>query len=844
MKNSKKILAIALSVLMIVSVMPFAAFATDIPQATVTTLPKSQISDVAYYQYGTGATGTTSFDMGYQFVAQDDATSVQSSPCKQWHCDYVLSSTSDINPGDITIGGQFDSYSADTWVTITPDSTIPAGAEIRLLETMFGDEITYATICTDVRVFKCAVKTNNDQINGDDLKVELRLYETVFNPETGRYEEDQTVAPHVLEDVTYEYGTTMPGATVTELTGDDLTITTIGGQTKTLDKGFKFVADDDALSVEQSVYKNWSADYVITADRDVPAGSVTIAGQSDHHSPYWVTVTPNELIPANTETRLLKDVLGEGVFTYKDICTLVNEFNCGAIANDFAAKDIEMNVELRLFETELDPETGKYVEKVGGEVLNVEDIDYTFEEPAVPTAIITPIEGTDLNITTDDGQAKTLDVGYKFTAQDDAISVQDSAYKNWSADYVLVADQAVPAGSITIAGQSDHYSEKYWKALTPDTDIAANTEVRLLKTFLGEDVFTYEDICTLVNEFQCGAIANTLAAKDITLNVELRLFETQLDPETGKYVEVEGGESVDIKDVDYIFTEPKAHKNGSSLTLEDAIALNAYLDIDSYNCAADGYVKLNYNQNADVRRAVDFEDVIVPISEATKYTKAGDPYSGTYKFSFKAAPAQYAENITIELYQSADAEAPIFTAVTNVKTKCEQYIAKGDASAALCRAVADYCRASQIYFGYTATADSYYNSDVTSLDADAMIVPQTSIGFEATGYSFTIVSGLEANIFFEGDLKINSVSIDSTKGAGLIQGYKTAKQGDACINIKGIASGNIDNLITVNTSQGTITLAATNIAKAVVEQSNNIDFVNLARAMYLYSVQASTFFGC
>ena len=286
--------------------------------------------------------------------------------------------------------------------------------------------------------------------------------------------------------------------------------------------------------------------------------------------------------------------------------------------------------------------------------------------------------------------------------------------------------------------------------------------------------------------------------------------------------------------------------NGSSLTLDDVIALNAYLDIDAFKLdATKAYVKLNYNQNADISKTKDFEDVIIPVSEATKYIKEGDPFSGTYKFSFRMAPAQYAEDITISLYADGEAQTPVFTTTTSIKTKCEQFIANGGALGALCEAVADYCQAAQFYFDYDAPATaSYYNDGVTSLEAGDMEVPTASVGISATGYSFTIVSGLEANVFFSGSLKVKKVSIDSSKGKGLVSAKVTSKQGNACINIKGIASGNLDNLVTVTTNTGSISLAATNIAKAIVASSNNIDFVNLARALYLYSVQASSYFGC
>ena len=88
------------------------------------------------------------------------------------------------------------------------------------------------------------------------------------------------------------------------------------------------------------------------------------------------------------------------------------------------------------------------------------------------------------------------------------------------------------------------------------------------------------------------------------------------------------------------------------------------------------------------------------------------------------------------------------------------------------------------------------------------------------------------------------VSIASAKGSDSVRAEVTEKGNRNCINIKGIASGNMDNLVTVNTTAGDVTLAATNIAKAIAASTNNTDYANLARALYLYSVQASRYFGC
>ena len=367
---------------------------------------------------------------------------------------------------------------------------------------------------------------------------------------------------------------------------------------------------------------------------------------------------------------------------------------------------------------------------------------------------------------------------------------------------------------------------------------------------------------------------------DSEINGDVEIFASKGDPKEGLSLNLNGGtmsgdivldstvqdiienENVEVKKAAAFTKEaPEGFKwdengilvedvveasNGSSLTLNAGVSLNTYLDADAYGVdASTAVVKLTYNHNADISKEKAVSTDVIPLSEASKYIKEGDPFSGTYKFSFAMAPAQYADNVTIGLYESAQAENPVFTSTTSIKTKCEQYSEQGGAAGALCEALADYCQAAQVYFNYDAPATAdYYNPAVTTMDASAMEAPSASVGLAATGYSLTVTSGLEANVFFSGSLKVTGVSIDSTKGTGLVKAAVTAKNGKACINIQGIASGNLDNLVTVTTNTGSISLAATNIAKAIVGSSSNANFANLARALYLYSIQASSYFGC
>ena len=79
--------------------------------------------------------------------------------------------------------------------------------------------------------------------------------------------------------------------------------------------------------------------------------------------------------------------------------------------------------------------------------------------------------------------------------------------------------------------------------MTSDQKINANTEIRLVDVLGGGDgsgngsiSVNYEEICQFGNDnkgFQCGAVDLTGANAGTTITVELRLYETTVDPATG-----------------------------------------------------------------------------------------------------------------------------------------------------------------------------------------------------------------------------------------------------------------------------------------------------------------------
>ena len=134
--------------------------------------------------------------------------------------------------------------------------------------------------------------------------------------------------------------------------------------------------EDDYLASE---YAKWHADFVVSADRDVPADSMALGGYykafcDDYNGKNWVSLTSSEPITAGTKIRLVEG-MGNGAITvnYEEICRFGNDgtgFLCTAKDLTGANAGTTLTVELRLYEVEKpsdangnswNVETGKYV---------------------------------------------------------------------------------------------------------------------------------------------------------------------------------------------------------------------------------------------------------------------------------------------------------------------------------------------------------------------------------------------------------------------------------------------------------------------------------------------------
>lgn len=174
-----------------------------------------------------------------------------------------------------------------------------------------------------------------------------------------------------------------------------------------------------------------------------------------------------------------------------------------------------------------------------------DNVDSAVPSPEIPAATVKSLGSPSISYTTSfpNGavaqEPMKLNAAYQFEPTELLDAAEMSQYKHWHADFVVSADQDVPANSVVLAGYysafCDDYNNGNWVALTSDVDIAKDTEIRLVQAMGGGSInVTYKDLCQYGNDgkgFQCGIGAlDAAAAKALagtTITVELRMYETE-----------------------------------------------------------------------------------------------------------------------------------------------------------------------------------------------------------------------------------------------------------------------------------------------------------------------------
>ena len=254
-------------------------------------------------------------------------------------------------------------------------------------------------------------------------------------------------------------------------------------------------------SVEDSAYRYWHADFVVKADKDVPASSLALAGYyslfcENFNEGNWIALSHDDVIPAGTEVRLVSAMADSAnmniTVSWNDLCAYGNDglgFMCGAVDLTGENAGTTLTVELRLYPVPAkgDCEEGggcthPYEEcETDGDYISVGKFDYTFGSKADYVAnqlaagndvtLYSDIEfDKNTTITIPQGANATLDLnGYTITATADSTGNQEL--------FLVKGDLSVKNGSIEMLAKNN----QGWNAMATIFDVTAGGALNLDK---------------------------------------------------------------------------------------------------------------------------------------------------------------------------------------------------------------------------------------------------------------------------------------------------------------------------------------------------------------------------
>ena len=519
MRISKKLIAVALAVLMAVSMMPFTASAATAYYEKVT----SNLTDWTGDYLIVYENGNKAFNGGSSSInSAGNLIDVTISNGK-------IESNNTTNAAKVTIeknGSDYYLKAKNDYIGGTSSSNTIVTSDSGLVNTFTYDNGD-VHIVSGTSYFRF-----NTGWNG------FRYYRS------NSYTSQQAVQLYKLQEAAPSTPV-KPTATVTEI--PYAVVQQYFQDAPAMDVVYAFVANNDG----DDMYRTYNADFVISFDKAVPQGAVKLYGQ---YGQYPITECPiTKDLAAGEEYRLLKDSMGIDM-TYQQILDEVQTFFCGA-KYAAAAAGATMTIKLAIYETAVNPETGM-PEETGTEV-EIEDAEQTDTAPTLPQATVTDITNTEEN-------TLGLDKAIKFQAPEG-----ETAYDDEYCDFVISFDHDVTSNDIELWGNYGNYG---WVNLNQEASGNVVTFEAGKNYYLLRDIvkwpMTYGQIRDNVGTFLCGLNVK-MGAAGVTTNVELALFEEPAEGEEPAPVQV--GE-----DIDYTAPAlPQATVTDITNTEENTLGLDA-----------------------------------------------------------------------------------------------------------------------------------------------------------------------------------------------------------------------------------------------------------------------------
>ena len=291
-------------------------------------------------------------------------------------------------------------------------------------------------------------------------------------------------------------------------------------------------------------YKFYNVDFVVKADKDVPANSMALAGFyhafcDDYNGGNWVALSANETITAGTSIRLV-ETMGQGAIkvSYKDICQYANDgtgFLCTAIDLTGENAGTTLTVELRMYKTTSDPNGSSHDgdEVVPEESYVIGTYTYTFANKVSDAEELKAqlAAGNDVtlaaDIVLDKNDTITIPAGVDAIIDLAGHKISSTADKSGNQEMFLVK------GNLTVKnGAMDYvaYNNQGWNAMITIFDITAGGVLSLDNVTASVDGSDMNFIAHLNN---WGSATLTVKDCDFTASyVAIRAFNSGYDMNT------------------------------------------------------------------------------------------------------------------------------------------------------------------------------------------------------------------------------------------------------------------------------------------------------------------------
>ena len=579
--KAKKILAVILSVMMLMSMM-----AATVAAENGAALPVAQVENLgaisadfedSYFVYDVfnqklagESSDPLALNIAMQFTAQDSAEEAANSAYADYTTDFFIEMNGMAGDSIVADGCYLAGYYANygEWVKIPLDGFEVENGKVYPVITSVGFDYKYTDICSVVENFICGVYLTPEVLLANpDLTVKLSL---------GLSEDaDAAVNADFIEVDGYEYTMVdfLPTAEVNNLGaiesvdfGNEYYVYDLASKNKTtsteafgLKAAAQFVASNTAEEAAANAFADCTTDFFI---KITGLENESFVGDDCYLAGYyadfgtWVKI-PLDGITINAETYYPVISSAGFDFSYEEICTIVKDFTCGAYISDEVLKanpDLALNLYLGVCE-DLDA-------AANGEFVEMWSAGYNFQTYALPTANVKNLGalesvnfGDEYYVYDLATKGKTvsaepfaLGAALQFVAADSAKQAAASKYADYTTDFFINVSEDFVADGCYLAGYYPSFGT--WVKIPLDgLTINAGTNYPVISS-VGFD-FSYEDICTKVGNFVCGIYLSdeVLAAHpELVVNLDLGICETYEDALNGNYIQIADTYSYEVED--------------------------------------------------------------------------------------------------------------------------------------------------------------------------------------------------------------------------------------------------------------------------------------------------------